>query len=102
MLMHKLGLVSSSQPEASEVWDYPSGGHGCGDRRTVVGRGRPVYAGLDFGGIFDVPLRVSINKSAGYGFPRNQIGNFWPPMRAKATRFKTLGGERQNPSEIGS
>jgi hypothetical protein len=48
----------------------------CGDRRTVVGREGPVFAGLEFGGFFDVPHRVSINKSAGYGFPWNQIGNF--------------------------
>jgi len=34
----------------------------CGDRRTVVGREGPVYAGLEFGGFFDVPHRVSIKN----------------------------------------
>lgn len=49
---------------------------GAGDRRTVVGLEGPVFAGLEFGGFFDVPKRVSINKSASYGFPWNRIGNF--------------------------
>lgn len=47
----------------------------CGDRRTVVGREGPVFAGLEFGGFFDVPHRVSIKKSAIYGPPWNRIGN---------------------------
>lgn len=47
----------------------------CGDRRTVVGREGPVFAGLEFGGFFDVPHRVSTNKSASYGFLWNRIGN---------------------------
>lgn len=48
---------------------------GCGDRRTVVGREGPVFAGLEFGGFFGVPHRVSIKKSASYGFQWNRIGN---------------------------
>lgn len=31
----------------------------AGDRRTVVGREGPVFAGLEFGGFFGVPHRVS-------------------------------------------
>ena len=53
----------------------------CGDRRTVVGREGPVFAGLEFAGFFDVPHRVSINKSAIYGFLWNRIGNFLALMR---------------------
>lgn len=48
---------------------------GCGDRRTVVGREGPIFARLQFGGLLDVPHRVSINKSAIYGFQWNRIGN---------------------------
>lgn len=59
---------------------------GCGDRRTVVGREGLVFAGLELGGFLDVPHRVSINKSASYGFPWNRIGNFWVPG-AITTRF---------------
>lgn len=47
----------------------------CGDRRTVVGREGAVLAGLEFGGFYDLPHRVSINKSANYGFQWNRIGN---------------------------
>lgn len=65
---------------ANSVW--------CGDRRTVVGREGPVFAGLEFGGFFDVPHRVSIKKSASYGFLWNRIGNFGAPVRATTTRFK--------------
>ena len=46
----------------------------CGDRRTVVGRQGPVFTGLEFGGFIDVPHRVSIKKSAIYGFQWNRIG----------------------------
>jgi len=46
----------------------------CGDRRTVVGREGPVFVGLEFGGLIDVPHKVSINKSASYGFQWNRIG----------------------------
>jgi hypothetical protein len=49
----------------------------CGTRRTVVGRKVPIFAGLEFGGFFDVPQRVSIKKSASYGFLWNRIGNIW-------------------------
>lgn len=38
------------------------------DRRTVVGREGPVFAELEFGGFSVVPHRVSINRSATYGF----------------------------------
>ena len=31
---------------------------GAGDRRTVIGREGPVFAGLEFGRFFDVPHRV--------------------------------------------
>jgi len=48
---------------------------GAGDRRTVVGREGAVFAGLEFGGFFGVPQRVSIKKSASYGFQWNRIGN---------------------------
>jgi hypothetical protein len=48
----------------------------CGDRRTVVGREGPVFAGLEFGGFQAVPLKVSINKSASYGLQWNRIGIF--------------------------
>lgn len=48
---------------------------GCGDRRTVLGREGLVFAGLEFGGFLDVPHRVSIKKSASYGFQWNQFGN---------------------------
>lgn len=34
----------------------------CGTRRTVVGREAPILAGLEFGGFFDVPQRVSIKN----------------------------------------
>ncbi|MND96474.1 hypothetical protein D3C76_657500 [compost metagenome] len=46
----------------------------CGDRQTVVGREGTVFAGLESSGFFYVPHRVSINKSASYGFQRNRIG----------------------------
>jgi len=48
----------------------------CGDRRTVVGREGPFFAGLEFCGFLAVPHRVSIKKSASYGFPWNRIRNF--------------------------
>lgn len=41
----------------------------------VVGREGPVLAGLEFGGLFDVPHRLSKNKSASYSFPWNRIWN---------------------------
>lgn len=46
-------------------------------RRQTDGccREGPVFAGLEFGGFFDVPHRVSIKKSAIYGPPWNRIGN---------------------------
>lgn len=47
-----------------------------GTRRTVVGCEAPILARLEFGGFFDVPQRVSIKKSASYGFLWNRIGNF--------------------------
>lgn len=50
---------------------------GIEDRRTVVGREGPIFAGLEFYGLFDLPHRVSTNKSASYGFPWNRTGNFW-------------------------
>jgi len=50
--------------------------YGAGDRRTVVGREGPIFAGLEFGGVLAVPHRVSIKKSASYGFPWNRIRNF--------------------------
>lgn len=59
--------ASEKSPADQSVW--------CGDRRTVVGREGPVFAGLEFGGFFDVPHRVSIKKSAIYGPPWNRIGN---------------------------
>lgn len=34
-----------------------------GDRRTVVGREHPVFAGLEYGSFFDVPHRASIKIS---------------------------------------
>lgn len=49
----------------------------CGDRRTVVGSEGSVLVGLEFGRFFDVPQRLSIKKSAIYGFRWNRIGNFW-------------------------
>lgn len=51
----------------------------CGDRRTVVGGEVPVFAGLEFGGFYDLPHMLPINKLASYGFPWNRIGNLWAP-----------------------
>lgn len=57
------------------AWDAASDLlNGAGDRRTVVGREGPIFRGLEFGGFFDVPHRVSIKKSANYGFHWNRIG----------------------------
>lgn len=58
-----------------------------GDRRTVVGREGPVFAGVEFGGFFDVPQRLSIKKSASYGFPWNQIRNFCLQWELRLPRF---------------
>ncbi len=69
-----------------------------GDRRTVVGRESPVFAGLEFGGFFDVPHRVSINKSAIYGLMWNRIGIFWTPVRARPIRLKSSVGKEKRPN----
>ena len=47
----------------------------CGDRQTVFRREASVHEGLEFGGFFAVPHKVSINKSASYGFQWNRIWN---------------------------
>ncbi len=46
----------------------------CGDRRTVVGRERPIFAGLEFGGFFDVPHRVSIKNQLVMAFSGIESG----------------------------
>jgi hypothetical protein len=40
----------------------------CGDRQKVVGCEGPVFAGLKYGELFDIPHRVSIEKSASIAF----------------------------------
>ena len=62
------------QKRQSPVW-RGFGGYG-GTRRTVVGCEAPILAGLEFRGFFDVPQKVSIKKSASYGFLWNRIENF--------------------------
>lgn len=52
----------------------------CGTRRTVVGREAPIFAILEFDGLLDVPHKVSINKSASFGFLWNRIGNIWDQL----------------------
>lgn len=66
----------------------------CGDRRTVFGREGPVSAALEFGGFVDVPHRVSINKSAGYGFLWNRIWTRGRSSESYALRLEMLGEER--------
>jgi hypothetical protein len=46
-----------------------------GTRRMVVVDGARFSAGLEFGGKFGVPQPITINKSAGYGFQWNRIGD---------------------------
>lgn len=46
---------------------------GCGTRRTVCFGENRFSGRLDFGGKFDVPQLVTINKSASYGLQWNRI-----------------------------
>lgn len=75
---------------------------GCGTRRTVVGREYPILAGLEFGGFFGVPHKVSINKSAIYGFQLNQIGACGGSSESYAHPLQSLGEERQKRPEAAS
>jgi len=68
----------------------------CGDRRTVVGREGSVFLGLESGGFFDVPHRVSINKSANYGFHWSRIGKFGGSSDSYAHPSKARWGAAEN------
>ncbi len=70
----------------------------CGDRGTVVGREVPVFTGLEYGGFFGVPHRVSIRKSASYGFQWNRIGN----CGGSARPLQMVPEERQTQSGCSS
>ena len=72
----------------------------CGDRRTVVGREGPVFAGLEFGGFFGVPHRESIKKSASYGFRWNRIGTCSGFSESYAYPRQMLDKERQKTTRI--
>lgn len=66
----------------------------------VDGRESPIFAELEFGGFLDVPHRVSINKSASYGFPWNRIGNCAGPSESYAHSLQMLGEEWQKTPRI--
>lgn len=46
----------------------------CGDRRTVLGREGPVFAGMEFGGFFGIPHRVSIKNQLVMAFSGLESG----------------------------
>lgn len=54
----------------------------CGDRQMVVGRGGPDCAGLDLGGFFDVPHKVSIKNQLVMAFSRIESELAKNPVRA--------------------
>lgn len=58
--MRGWGLYPRSGQTGAAFLDVLCGVARSGDRRTVVGREGPVLAGLEFGGLIDVPHRVSI------------------------------------------
>lgn len=76
------GIVSPDWSDGAAFLDVLCGVARSGDRRTVVGREGPGSVGLELGGFFDVPHRVSINKSASYGFLWNRIGILGPLIDA--------------------
>ena len=61
---------------------------GAGDRRTVVGREGPVFAGLEFGGFFGVPHRVSIKNQLVMAFGGIESELAEGSVRATHTRVK--------------
>lgn len=68
----------------------------CGDRRTVVGRAGTVLAGLESGGFFDLPLRISIKNQLvmAFGGIEAEIGE--DPVRAAPSCFKCYVGYDRN------
>lgn len=69
---------------------------GAGDRRTVVGRAGTVLAGLESGGFFDLPLRISIKNQLvmAFGGIEAEIGE--DPVRAAPSCFKCYVGYDRN------
>ena len=76
---------------ANSVW--------CGDRRTVAGRDGPAFAGLEFGGFFGVPHRVSIKNQLAMDFSGVELGIAGGFSASSAHPLHMLREERQKTTQ---